>query len=58
MLMGWIASYHNFNRFNRRALRTTETEENAIAPPAKIGLKRICKNGYKTPAATGIKIIL
>ena len=30
----------------------------AMAAAANIGLSNILKNGYKTPAATGIKAIL
>ncbi len=43
------------NLFNKSELVTTETEEKAMAKAAKIGFKRMPKNGYKTPAAKGIK---
>ena len=36
----------------------TDTELNAIAKPANSGLNIIPKNGYNTPAATGISITL
>jgi hypothetical protein len=44
--------------FNRRLLLRTETELNAIAMLEIIGERSIPKNGYKTPAATGMPIIL
>jgi hypothetical protein len=40
------------------AFETTVTDENAIAPAAKIGLRRMPKNGKRTPAATGMRIVL
>jgi len=46
---------YNLILFKRKELRTTERELKAMATAAKIGFKRIPKNGYKTPAATGIK---
>lgn len=39
---------------SRRALRTTETELAAIAPAAIIGESVSPKNGYSSPAATGM----
>jgi hypothetical protein len=36
---------YNFSRFSRRAFPITDTELNAIAAPAIMGLKRIPKNG-------------
>jgi len=36
---------HNLSRFSRKAFPITDTELNAIAAPAIIGLKRIPKNG-------------
>lgn len=42
----------------RKELRTTEMLEADIATAAKMGLSKMLKNGYKTPAATGIKAIL
>ena len=44
--------------FKRKEFSTTESEEKAIAAAAKIGFNKIPKNGYKTPAATGIKAVL
>lgn len=38
----------------RKALLMTETELRLIAAPAMIGLSSRPKNGYSTPAATGI----
>ena len=48
-----LSSYAGF--FSRNEFKTTEIELNAMATAAKIGLKRIPKNGYKIPAAIGIK---
>ena len=50
----------NYSTFalSRSELPTTEMLERAIAAPAKIGFKRIPKNGYRTPAATGINAML
>jgi hypothetical protein len=39
-------------------LVTTDTDENAIAAPARIGDSRIPATGYSSPAATGIRITL
>jgi hypothetical protein len=44
--------------FPSEALLTTVTLLNAIAALAMIGLSRIPKNGYKTPAATGTPRLL
>lgn len=44
--------------FNLREFKTTEIELKVIAAAAKIGLSRMPKNGYKIPAATGIKAIV
>ena len=44
---------HNAIRRNLSAFAITETELNVIAALAMIGLRRIPKNGYKTPAAMG-----
>ena len=41
--------------FKRNEFKTTLILLNAIAAAAKIGLSKIPKKGYKTPAATGIK---
>jgi len=46
--------YQNQNLLNLKEFETTETEENAIAAEAIIGLSRIPKKGYSTPAAIGI----
>ncbi len=46
------------NFLSLNALETTVTDENAIAPAAKIGFRRMPKNGKRMPAATGIKIVL
>jgi hypothetical protein len=40
------------------ALETTVTEEIAMAPAAKMGLRRTPKNGKRIPAATGMRIVL
>jgi hypothetical protein len=42
----------------RKALATTDTELNAIAPPAIIGLSNQPKMGNKIPAAMGIPATL
>ena len=54
------AVYHlvALNRLSRRELLTTDTEEVAMATPAKIGFSRIPKKGYHTPAASGIRATL
>jgi hypothetical protein len=43
---------------SRSALPITETELKLIAAAAMMGLKRIPKAGYSTPAATGIPTTL
>ena len=48
----------NYPLFSRKELRITEIEEKAMAAAAKIGLSRIPKEGYKTPAATGTRMLL
>ncbi len=45
--------YPNCFLFNLSAFQTTETELNAIAALAIIGLNNTPKNGYRTPAAIG-----
>ncbi len=45
---------HSLTFRSRRALLMTETELRLIAAPAMIGLSSQPKNGYSTPAATGI----
>ena len=42
----------------RRAFAITETELKLMAAAAIIGLNRIPKNGYKTPAAIGTPSVL
>jgi hypothetical protein len=42
----------------RRALVITETELKLMAAAAKMGLSRIPKNGYRTPAAMGTPMAL
>lgn len=44
--------------FKSNEIVKTETELSAIAKPANSGLNVIPKNGYNTPAAIGISIIL
>jgi hypothetical protein len=46
------------NRRSLNAFETTVTEEKAIAPAAKMGLRRMPKNGKRTPAATGMRMVL
>ncbi len=46
------------NFLSLKAFETTVTEEKAMAPAAKIGLRRMPKKGKRMPAATGIKIVL
>ena len=43
---------------SRSELVTTNTDENAIAAAAIIGLSKMPKNGYKTPAAIGMPRML
>ena len=50
-------SDHAVNRRRRSEFVTTETELNAMAAPASIGLSNIPKNGCSAPAATGIRIV-
>ena len=45
---------HGLTFRSRKALLMTETELKLIAAPAMIGLSSKPKNGYSTPAATGI----
>src|SRR5579884_4129000 len=49
---------YSFTFLNRSALLITDTELKLMAAAAKIGLRRIPKNGYSTPAATGTPIAL
>ncbi len=46
------------NRLSRRALLTTVTDDRPMAAAAKIGLNSRPKNGYSTPAATGMSTVL
>jgi len=48
----------DLNLRSLKALETTVTDEKAIAPAAKIGLSKIPKKGKRTPAATGMRIVL
>ena len=64
-VFGRTTRYATFGRtvggLNRRSLNafeTTVTEEKAIAPAAKMGLRRMPKNGKRTPAATGMRMVL
>ncbi len=41
-----------------KAFETTVTDENAMAPAARMGLSRMPKNGKRMPAATGIRTVL
>jgi hypothetical protein len=43
---------------NLKALVTTETEDKAIAAPARIGFSNQPKKGKRIPAATGIPMML
>ena len=47
-----------FTLFNLKEFKITETELKLIAAAAIIGLKRIPKNGYNKPAASGIPMML
>ena len=44
---------YNFTLLNRSEFAITDTELKLMAAAARIGLSRIPKNGYKTPAAIG-----
>ena len=46
------------NLFRSKAFVTTITELDSIARAAKIEFIRMWKNGYKIPAATGMKGVL
>jgi len=48
-----LQKFYRLTRFNLKALKTTDTELRLIAAAAIIGLKRIPKKGYRTPAAIG-----
>jgi hypothetical protein len=37
---------------------TTETELKATVAPSNVGLSRLPENGYSTPAAAGIEMVL
>src|SRR4030043_1232099 len=55
-----IPSFHIYqfsgglNLRSLNAFETTVTDEKAMAPAAKMGLRRIPKKGKSTPAATGM----
>jgi hypothetical protein len=51
-------SNHGLKRLSIDAFVTTETELNAIAPAAIIGLRSQCVAGYRMPAAIGIDAVL
>src|SRR3989344_7000423 len=55
---GYLTQCYHLCFFNKRELETTEIELKAMATEAKIGLSNNPKNGYKTPIATGIRIML
>ena len=44
---------HRLSLFSLNALKTTDTELRLMAAAAIIGLSKIPKTGYRTPAATG-----
>jgi hypothetical protein len=46
------------NLFSNDALVTTDTELKAIAAAAKTGSSKTPMNGYRIPAATGIRTVL
>ena len=48
-----ICSVYSVTERNRKAFAMTETELKLIAAPAMIGLSKMPKNGYSTPAAIG-----
>ena len=45
-----------FTARNRKAFAITDTELRAMAALARMGLSSSPKNGYRTPAATGMPI--
>ena len=47
-----------FTPFNLNEFRITDTELKLIAAAAIIGLRRIPKNGYSNPAASGMPKML
>src|SRR5262245_4851912 len=48
----------SFQRLSLRLFVTTDTEENAIAAPARMGESSTPQSGYSAPAATGISTTL
>src|SRR4030043_16153 len=54
----WFQLIGGLNLRSLSAFETTVTDESAMAPAAKIGLRRMPKNGKRTPAATGMRIVL
>lgn len=52
------SSPQSSSRFNRSALVTTDTELKVIAAAAIMGLSRMPKNGYRSPAAIGTPRLL
>jgi len=53
-----LGTYVVFTLFNLRLLLITDTELNAMAAPAIIGLNMNPVNGYNKPAATGMAVTL
>src|SRR5262245_59493421 len=48
----------SFQRLSLRLFVTTDTDEKAIAAPARMGESSTPQSGYSTPAATGISTTL
>ena len=53
-----MQGYYSLHLLISKLFETTDTEENAIAAPAIIGLSKNPKKGYKMPAAIGIPAAL
>src|SRR5262245_2976859 len=51
-------SAYSFTQRSRREFPTTDSELRLMAALAQMGLMRTPKNGYRTPAATGIVSVL
>ena len=56
--MNPVNHVHPVQRRRRNAFAITDTELKLIAAAAIIGLNKIPKKGYKTPAAMGTPIVL
>ena len=54
----FAASASGSNRRSRLAFVTTHNDENAIAAPAIIGFSSVPVNGYSTPAAITMPMLL